>query len=255
MAPSRSPNTAASRARTDAPGAGVEGGPCTLAIDVGGSHIKGTVLGPEGTPLAERVRIPTPVGSPPKAIVDAIADMVGGLPAFDRVSVGFPGAVRAGIVLSAPNLDHDGWRGFDLAAAMTARLGKPTRVLNDADMQGLGAIRERGLEMVATLGTGFGTGLYLDGRLLPHLEIAHMRFRKGETFDEQLGDEARRRVGRKKWNRRVRKAVAALRMLANFDHLYLGGGNAKHIAFELDPDVTIIDNEAALEGGVHAWRD
>ncbi len=234
---------------------GPDTAPCTLAIDVGGSHIKASVLDRAGAFLADRVRIATPVESPPDEAVEVIARLVEPLPPFDRVSVGFPGAVRDGIVLTAPNLAHEGWKRFDLARALSARLGKPTRVLNDADMQGLGAIRGHGLEMAITLGTGFGTGLYLNGRLLPHLEIAHMPFRKGETFDEQLGNAARKLAGSQKWNKRVRKAIATLRGLTNFDHLYIGGGNARHIAFEPDPDVTIISNEAGIEGGVAAWRD
>ena len=117
------------------------------------------------------------------------------------------------------------------------------------------AIRGRGLEMVITLGTGFGTGLYLDGRLLPHLEIAHLRFRKGETYDERLGNAARKKVGDKGWSRRVEKAIADMRRLTNFDHLYVGGGNATHLTFEPNPDISIVSNEAGIDGGAHAWRD
>ncbi len=230
-------------------------GPRTLAIDIGGSHLKASVLDRAGVFLSDRVRVVTPLGNPPGDIVETIAHLIEPLPQFDRISVGFPGVVRDGVVRTAPNLDHDGWKGFDLAGALASRLGKPIRVLNDADMQGLGVIKALGLEMVVTLGTGFGTGLYLNGRLLPHLEIAHQRFRKGETFDEQLGNAARKRVGDKKWSKRVRKAITDLRRLTNFDHLYLGGGNAKRITFEPDADVTIIGNKAGIEGGVAAWHD
>ena len=236
-------------------GSGAETGARTLGIDVGGSHIKAAVLDRAGASLDKPARIDTPVGSPPEVIVDAIADLVSPLAPFDRVSVGFPGAVRDGVVLTAPNLGHEGWQRFDLAGALTARLGKPTRVLNDADMQGLGAIRGRGLEMVITLGTGFGTGLYQDGRLLPHLEIAHLRFRKGETYDERLGNAARKKVGDKRWSRRVEKAIADMRRLSNFDHLYVGGGNAKRLTFEPNPDISIVSNEAGIDGGAHAWHD
>jgi polyphosphate glucokinase len=109
--------------------------------------------------------------------------------------------------------------------------------------------------MVVTLGTGFGTGLYLDGRLAPHLELSHHPFRKGETYDEQLGNAARKRVGNRRWNKRVLKAIRRLRALTSFDHLYIGGGNAKKIDFELDPDVTLVSNDAGLKGGVALWRD
>ena len=245
--------TGAEKDSTAASDAGL--GPRTLAIDIGGSHLKASVLDRAGDFLADRVRVATPVGHPPADIVETIVHLIEPLPPFDRVSVGFPGAVRDGVVRTAPNLDHDGWKGFDLAGALASRLGKPVRVLNDADMQGLGVIQGLGLEMVVTLGTGFGTGLYLNGQLLPHLEIAHQRFRKGETFDERLGNAARKRVGDKKWNKRVRKAIDDLRALTSFDHLYLGGGNAKRITFEPDPDVTIIGNKAGIEGGVAAWHD
>jgi polyphosphate glucokinase len=226
----------------------------TLAIDIGGSGIKATVLDPAGAPRCDRVRIDTPVGAAPAAIVDAIARMVDALPAHGRIAVGFPGMVRDGVVRTAPNLGHDGWRGFDLAAALAKALGKPTRVGNDADVQGLAVIRGVGVEMVVTLGTGFGTALYDHGRLCPHLEISQQPFRKGETYDQQLGNAARKAVGDDKWNRRVRKAIANLRTLTHFDHLYVGGGNARKLAGRLPADVTVIDNAAGLAGGAHLWR-
>ena len=112
----------------------------TLAIDVGGSHLKASVVDEVGHLLAERVRVDTPVGSPPRAIVQALAQLVGPLGAYDRVSVGFPGVVRNGRVITAPNLDHEGWKGFHLDAALTKLLGKPVRIANDADVQGLAVI-------------------------------------------------------------------------------------------------------------------
>jgi polyphosphate glucokinase len=226
----------------------------TLAIDIGGSGIKAAVLDAEGMPLCDRVRIDTPVGASPAAVVAAIADLVRALPDHARVAVGFPGMVRDGVVRTAPNLGHDGWRGFDLAAALTAALGKPARVGNDADVQGLAAIRGVGVEMVVTLGTGFGTALYDNGRLCPHLEISQQPFRKGETYDQQLGNAARKAVGDRKWNKRVRKAIANLRTLTHFDHLYVGGGNARKLDGDLPVDVTVIDNAAGLVGGAHLWR-
>lgn len=227
----------------------------TLAIDVGGSGLKASVIDESGRLLTERVRVDTPVGSPPGAIVEALIRLVAPLGTFDRVSVGFPGVVRDGRVLTAPNLDHKGWKGFDLAGALGRALGKPVRVANDADVQGLAVIEGKGVEIVITLGTGFGTGLYMDGRLAPHLELSHHPFRKGETYDEQLGNAARKRVGGRKWNRRVRKAIRNLRALTSFDRLYIGGGNAKKLDFELDPDVQIVSNQAGIKGGVALWQD
>jgi polyphosphate glucokinase len=234
---------------------GADAGPRTLAIDVGGSHIKASVLDRTGKFLSDRARVETPAESPPEEVVEVIARLVEPLPPFDRISAGFPGFVRDGVILTAPNLTHEGWAHFDLAGALASRLGKSCRVLNDADMQGLAAVGGHGLEMVITLGTGFGTGLYLNGRLLPHLEISHLRFRKGETFDEQLGNAGRKQAGSKKWNKRVQKAILTLRTLTHFEHLYIGGGNAKRLTLALDPDVTVVSNEDGIEGGVAAWRE
>jgi polyphosphate glucokinase len=171
------------------------------------------------------------------------------------VSVGFPGVVRDGRVLTAPNLGTDKWQGFDLGGALSSALAKPVRVANDADLQGLAVIKGKGMEMVITLGTGFGTGLYQDGRLGPHLELSHHPFRQRETYDQQLGNAARKEVGAARWNKRVEKAIANMRRLTNFDHLYIGGGNAKKITFALDPDISIVDNAAGLQGGPALWRD
>ena len=226
----------------------------TLAIDVGGTGLKASIIDGKGDLLTERVRIDTPVGVAPVEIVKALATLVQPLGAYDRVSVGFPGVVRAGWVLTAPNLHNDGWARFDLASALGAALGKPVRVANDADVQGLAVIAGKGVEMVVTLGTGFGTGLYLDGKLGPHLELAHHPFRNGETYDEQVGNAAHKKVGGERWNKRVKKALANMRRLTLFDHLYIGGGNAKKIDFALEADMTIVDNEAGLHGGVALWR-
>ena len=226
----------------------------TLAIDIGGSGLKASVLDARGAMLVERVRVPTPVGRPPALVIEALARLVASLPAYNRISVGFPGVVRDGKVLTAPNLGHRAWAGFDLARALRRRLGKPTRIVNDADLQGLAVVKGRGVELVVTLGTGFGTALYWDGRLAPHLELAHHPFRKGETYEEQLGNAARKRIGNRKWTRRLERAIETLRVLTHFDHLYIGGGNARKLRLELDPDVTLVSNEAGIHGGIALWR-
>ena len=228
--------------------------PRTLAIDVGGTGLKASILDERGELLTAPARVDTPVGAPPQEIVAVLANLVAPLGAYDRVSVGFPGVVRKGCVVTAPNLHNAGWQHFDLAGALAGTLGKPVRVANDADVQGLAVIAGKGVEMVITLGTGFGTGLYLDGRLGPHLEISHHPFRHGETYDEQLGNAARKAIGGVRWNKRVKKAIGTLRRLTTFDHLYVGGGNAKKIDFTLDPDVTVVSNDAGMKGGVALWR-
>lgn len=225
----------------------------TLCIDIGGTGLKACVVDARGVLACERVRIETPHQAPASEIVTLLTSLVKPLPAYERVSVGFPGVVRSGVVLTAPNLGTPQWHGFDLAAALGKALKKPVRVANDADVQGFAAITGKGLEMVVTLGTGFGTALYLDGKVTPHLEIAHMPFRKGEDYDQQIGNVARKEIGDERWNRRVRKALGNMRTLTNFDHLFIGGGNAKKITFKLDKDMTIISNEAGLVGGLGLW--
>ena len=163
--------------------------------------------------------------------------------------------IRKGRVLTAPNLKHDGWHGFDLEGALARALGKPVRIGNDADVQGLAVISGHGVELIITLGTGFGTGMYEDGRLSAHLEMGHHPFRKGETYEDQLGNAARKAAGNSKWNKRLEKAIETLRDLTSFDHLYIGGGNAKKVTLDLPRDVTVVENVAGIAGGIVLWRD
>ncbi|MES2569974.1 MAG: ROK family protein [Verrucomicrobiota bacterium] len=229
--------------------------PKTLAIDIGGTGLKAAVLDFEGEMVTERVRVETPHPCPPKLLVKMLAKLVAPLPPHERISVGFPGVVRRGKILSAHNLGEELWRGFDLDLALTEALGKPVRVLNDADIQGLGAIKGEGVEMVITLGTGLGSSLAEDGRLSTHLELAHHPFRKGETYEEQLGNAALEKAGKEKWNRRVEKAIESLRALTFFDRLYIGGGNAKAVNFSLPHDVSRVSNELGMRGGIWLWRE
>src|SRR5262245_36549407 len=177
----------------------------TLAIDIGGSNLKASVLDDNRALMVDRVRVKTPVGAPPDAVVAALAELVEPLPPFERISVGFPGVVRHGVVLTAPNLGNDDWKGFKLAEALTGKLGKPTKVLNDAEMQALAVIAGHGVEMVITLGTGFGTALFVDGRRGAHLELAHHPFRKGEpttsSWATRLASASARRSGTSGWPR------------------------------------------------------
>lgn len=229
-----------------------------LAVDIGGSGLKAALIDRRGRMLTERHRVRTPHPSPPRAVLRALAELVRPL-ALDSsvvgVSVGFPGVVRNGRVLTAPNLGSDAWRGFDLARALVRLWKKPARVINDADMQGLGAARGRGIEMVITLGTGFGTALLVDGRLAPHLELSHHPFRKGETYDQQLGDAARRKVGGRKWNRRVKHAIDTLRRLVNFEAIHVGGGNARRLDAGLAASVRIVTNDCGMKGGAGLWKE
>ena len=224
----------------------------TLAIDVGGTGLKASVIDEAAQMVTERVRLPTPVGAPPQEVIKVLVGMVTPLAPFDRVSVGFPGVVREGRVLTAPNLGNDLWHGYELARELDIALGKPVRLANDADLQGLAVIAGKGVEMVITLGTGFGTGLYLDGHLAPHLEMSHHPFRHGETYDEQLGNAARKAIGGARWNKRVKKAIATLRRLTTFDHLYVGGGNLAECfvgGWTAGRHAAGLDARVALRGG------
>jgi len=133
--------------------------------------------------------------------------------------------------------------------------GALVHAIDEADVQGFGAIKGQGVEMVLTLGTGAGTAIFRDGEIMPHLELAHHPVSGGKTYDEYIGNAARQKKGRKVWSKRVAKVIEILRVVVRFDHLYLGGGNAKHIAFPLPPDVTIVPNTEGLTGGIRLWRE
>jgi polyphosphate glucokinase len=226
----------------------------TLAVDIGGSGIKTIVLDTNGNPQTERSRVETPQPPLTQPVISAISSLAAAQGEFDRVSVGFPGVVRRGVTETAANLDPE-WIGFDLGSALVQSLAKPVRVANDADMQGLGATSGQGVELVITLGTGFGSALFLEGKLVPNLELGHHPFRKGETYEEQLGRRALDEVGSKKWNLRLEKAIASIQHLFNCDRLYIGGGEAKKVTLDLPSNVKIIPNLSGLLGGIALWQD
>ncbi|MFI5033736.1 MAG: ROK family protein, partial [Reyranellales bacterium] len=173
--------------------------PHTLAIDVGGTGLKAAILDAEGHMLDKRVRVRTPSDPTPEAVIEALAHLIQRLPEFDRISIGFPGVIRRGTVLTAPNLGTKKWKGFALEDALSKRFGKPARLENDAEVAGLGVIEGKGLEVVITLGTGCGTAIFSDGRMAPHLELAHHPIHKSLTYDEYVGNAALQEIGKKKW--------------------------------------------------------
>lgn len=238
----------------------------TLAIDVGGTGLTASVLDANGVKVVERVRKKTPYPCPPPVLIRALDKLTYELPSWDRISVGFPGIVRDGRVLTAPNLSTrdgpgtsrsrklvDAWARYPLAAELESRLGKPTRLCNDADMQGLAVITGDGLEMVITLGTGLGISLFLDGTPMPHLELALSPFGPG-SYQDRLGNKTRRRIGNARWSKRVARAVETFDTLLHFDRLYVGGGNAKKLRVDLGHRSQIIDNTAGILGGIKLWE-
>jgi len=225
----------------------------TLALDVGGTGVKAAILDENGNMIVNEVRTLTPHPCPPEVLLQLIDDLIAPFPSFDRVSVGFPGMVRDGCVITAPNLGTRPWHRFPLVAALSKRFDKPVRLLNDAEVQGLGVVSGHGLEFVVTLGTGMGTALFLEGRLAPHLELGHHPIRGKKTYDEYIGDKARHHCGKRRWSRRVVKALETLRALINYDVVYLGGGNAARLKGDLPKNSRIVDNAAGLTGGIRLW--
>ncbi len=228
--------------------------PRTLAIDIGGSGLKVLVLDGKGEAVTERSRVDTPKNATPAALLKKLDAMIAKQGEFDRISVGFPGVVVDGKTLTAENLSA-AWIGFDLAKALEERTGRPARVANDADVQGLGVIEGKGVELVLTLGTGMGSALFLHGHLVPNLELAHHPFQKGNTYEDRVGDAALKKIGKKRWNRRVKKAIATLGLVFNYRKLYLGGGNARKLELDLPSNVEIVSNMAGLLGGIALWKD
>jgi polyphosphate glucokinase len=227
--------------------------PITLAIDIGGSGLKAMLLNPAGEPLSDRERLPTPPIPTTTAVLKGLDQLRAALPQFDRVSVGFPGVIKRGITFTAVNL-HPSWAGFHLQLELEKRWRKPVRVANDAAVQGYGAIKSHGVEMVLTLGTGMGSCLFTGGRLCPGLELGHHPWKK-HTYEDYIGRRGLDKYGKEKWNKHLCEAIDQTAHTFNWDHLYLGGGNTKKIDFALPKDVSIVSNQAGLLGGVALWRD
>ena len=224
-----------------------------LSIDIGGSHVKATILNKEGELQMDYERVDTPAPANPVNLINTIKNLVKRLPGYDRVSVGFPGYVKNGVIITAPNLGTDFWKNVDLKQMLEAELGTPVGVVNDADMQGLGVVSGKGFEMVITLGTGFGTALLQDGYLLPHLELAHHPFARKNSYDEYIGEKAFIKVGKEKWNKRMQKVLTVLKTVFNYDYLYIGGGNAKNLTLPIESNMKLVSNKDGIKGGARLW--
>jgi polyphosphate glucokinase len=225
-----------------------------LCIDIGGSGIKASLINQDAEVLVEYRKISTPHPANPQNIINAITKLVSDFPEFDVVSAGFPGYVRDGIVHTAPNLDNESWKLTDLSEGLKNALGKPAKVVNDADLQGLGIVSGKGLEMVMTLGTGFGTALLNEGLLLPHLELSHLPATKSKDFDAYIGEKALQEIGERKWNKRMERVFQIFKTVINYDALYVSGGNAKRLRIPLDDNVKIVSNRDGILGGARLWK-
>ena len=228
--------------------------PDTLCIDIGGTGVKLIVVDAKGTELCDRQRCETPHPGTPQAIIGAIEGLTKQVPEFDRIAVGFPGVVRNGIIETAANLDLS-WPGTNLSEELEKRLNKPTRVANDADVQGYACVSGEGVEMVLTLGTGMGSALFADGCLVPNLELAHHLFKKDKTYEDYVGRPALESVGKAKWIKRVERVVSTTKHIWNWDCLHLGGGNAKLLKDAgFSNEVILHSNKAGVLGGYYLWE-
>ena len=225
-----------------------------LTIDIGGSNIKATLLNKEGAYLNDYERLPTPSPATPGKVMDVIQILAKKLPGYDKISAGFPGFIRNGIVKTAPNLGTAQWANFNLNKKLEEILGKPAIAVNDADLQGLSIVSGKGVELMITLGTGFGTAILNEGVLLPHLEIAHHPITKNKDYDEYIGEHEFKRIGKKEWNKRMKRVIEILKVVFNYDRLYISGGSAKEINFKLDDNIIIAGNREGIKGGAKLWE-
>lgn len=225
-----------------------------LSIDIGGTNIKACVLNQKGKMLTDFEKEPTPENATPEKVLATIENLTAGFTDFSKVSVGFPGYIKRGYVQTAPNLAPNQWANVNLAQLIANKFSKPVRLVNDADMQGIGLIKGDGLEVVFTLGTGFGTALFFDGEMLPHFELSHMPVTKKQDFDDFIGKKAYKEIGKKKWNKRVQYIIETYKTVFNYDKLYISGGNAAHLNFELDHNIKIAGNKDGIKGGAKLWK-
>jgi polyphosphate glucokinase len=230
-------------------------GPHTLALDIGGTGLKATILDSAGQMVVKRARMPTPYPCQPDTMLGALGKLIEPLPPFDRVSMGFPGVIRNGRVITAPHFGTAVWRDYPLEEAAARLFEKPTRLLNDAEVQGLGIVSGQGFEVVLTLGTGLGSALFDEGQLAPHLELAHHPIRGRKTYNDYVGEAARKAISSRKWNRRVRRMIDIVYDLLHYDVLHVGGGNSSNIKGELPANVHLASNDAGLTGGIRLWDD
>ena len=224
-----------------------------LTIDIGGSNIKATVLDSEGKIIEPYKKEPTPIPATPAAVIAAIKKLVSQFTAYDKISVGFPGYVKDGVVYTAPNLGK-GWEGTELSKKLSTIFKKPVRLVNDADLQGLGVAKGKGFEILITLGTGFGTAFLMDGKLLPHMELAHHPLNGKRDYDDYIGEAKLLKVGKKEWKKRMQKVLGILVTVFNYDHLYISGGNADLLTSRLAKNISIVSNKDGIKGGARLWE-
>ena len=211
-----------------------------LVIDVGGTHVKVLATGHK-----QRVEFASgPKLTPAKMIATVRAATAAWK--YDAVSIGYPGAVVHGRPISEPRHLGSGWVGFDFKKAF----GRPVKILNDAAMQALGSYRG-GRMLFLGLGTGLGSALIVDNVLEP-MELAHLPYKKGRTYEDYVGLAGLERQGKKKWRHQVNEVVRQLRNAVQADYAVLGGGNARLLK-KLPPGMRLGNNANAFQGGFRLW--
>lgn len=220
---------------------GGEGSKRVLAVDVGGTHVKFKL-----SPGSERREFDSDSKLSAAAMVAKVRKMTTDW-TYDVVSVGFPGPVAGNRPVAEPHNLGKGWRGFDFAKAF----GRPVRVVNDAAMQAIGSY-QGGRMLFLGLGTGLGSAMILDGVVEP-MELAHLTWRKGKSYEELLGLSALKKAGKKKWRKLVAAAVGELAAALEPDYVILGGGNAEQLK-SLPPLARRGENDNAFIGGFRLWE-
>src|SRR5579863_530689 len=213
-----------------------------LVVDVGGTHVKMLASGRK-----EPVKIPSGPKMTAKKMAREVRDATRNWE-YTGVSIGYPGPVIHGRPLSEPHNLGGGWVGFDFRKAF----GRPVKILNDAAMQALGIYRG-GRMLFLGLGTGLGSAMIVDGILEP-MEVAHLPYKKGRTFEDYLGIRGLKRLGKKKWRHHVALVTERLKAALEADYVILGGGNSKLLK-ALPPGASLGDNSTAFTGGFRLWDD
>lgn len=213
-----------------------------LVVDVGGNNLKLLATGQQ-----EAVKVHSGPTMTPRDMTEAIRRATANWP-HDVVSIGYPGPVRDGRIQLEPRNLGLGWVDYDFAK----ELGKPVRIINDAAMQALGSY-EGGRMLFLGLGTGLGSALIVDKTIAP-LELAHLPYRKGRSFEDYVGQRGLVRRGKKKWQLAVEDVVARLQAAMQADSVVLGGGNVKKLT-RMPPGVRLGDNRNAFLGGFRLWTD
>src|SRR5579864_2050630 len=215
--------------------------PAVLVIDIGGTNIK--VLGPNPDKV---IKIPSGKSMTPQKMVQEVRQAAGGMK-YSHISIGYPGPVMAGRPVSEPHNLAEGWVGFDFEKAF----GCPVKVINDAALQALGSY-EGGRMLFLGLGTGLGSALIVDGVIEP-MELAHLPYKKGRTYEDYIGLRGLERLGKKKWRRYVADVVNRLKTALEADDVVLGGGNAKLLK-ALPAGARLGTNANAFRGGFRIWQ-